>query len=514
MILLKNVKIKKDDEETLVNKIKKILWIEDDFKYEIYKKSIDARNGITFNYQVLVDVHLTDRKLQKIKDAEVYKEENFKISPPYGDSKVVIVGTGPAGIFCGYILAKYGIRPILIERGKKVEERVEDVEKFLDSFSLDEESNVQFGEGGAGTFSDGKLTARSKDKRLREVLKIYVENGAPEDILYESKPHIGTDVLRDVVANMRKYIEKKGGEFRFSTKMNDIEFKGDRVTSIDTTNGKIEADNFVLALGNSARDTFFKLSENVKMENKPFAVGFRIEHKQRDIDLAQYKVKDETFPPASYNLTYRDEESGIGVYTFCMCPGGYVINASSEKDHLCVNGMSFHSRDGENSNSAIIATIDEKIYGSKLLDGIRFQREIEKKAYELGGESYLAPVQKVGDFLENKETTEFGKIIPTVKPGYKPSNLRGIYPEVVESSIANAIKYMDKRLRGFAAEDAILTGVETRSSCPIRILRDENMKSLSFENLYPIGEGSGYSGGIVSSAIDGIKVAELILKGE
>lgn len=514
MILIKNIRLEKDNMKALKKKISKELRIDDNFKFEIYRKSIDARRGIVYNYQVLVDVEIPEKKLAKIKNASYFEEKNYEILPPYEDKTITVVGFGPAGIFCSYILAKYGYKPVIVERGKDVKNRQLDIAEFFRSGKLNEESNIQFGEGGAGTFSDGKLTARSKDFRQREVLKILVENGAPKDIMYEQKPHIGTDILMNVMKNMRQYIISKGGEIHFETKMEDLEIENGLVKEIKTNNGNFSSDVYILALGHSARDTFYMLKDKIEMENKPFAVGFRIEHPQKMINKSQYKIEEESLPQASYMLTYQAEKYNKGVYTFCMCPGGYVVNASSEEKRLCVNGMSYHARDGRNANSAIICTIDENIYGKNLLDGIKFQREIEEKAFKLGGENFFAPVQKIKDFLENKETKELGSVVPTVRPGYTLSKLNNIYPEEITKSIQDAIINMDKKLHGFALEEGILTGVEARSSSPVRLLRKENLQSTKINNLYPIGEGAGYSGGIVSSAIDGIKAAEKIIKGE
>ena len=512
MLLLRNIKIKKDSSDELEKKIREILKINFTPGYEIYKKSIDARKGIIFNYQVLVDFSISEKALNKLKDAVIYEEEDFTLDKPFIERNVLITGFGPAGIFCAYILAKYGYKPVVIERGKDVRNRQKDIDAFLNSGVLNENSNVQFGEGGAGTFSDGKLTARSKDKRLREVLKILVENGAPEEIMYDQKPHIGTDRLVDVMENMRNYIISKGGKVHFETCMEDLEIEENRVISVKTPSGEFKADAFVFALGNSARDTFFMLENKMAMENKPFAVGFRIEHLQDMVNDVQYKGNGGNLPAASYQLTYQCEKYSTGVYTFCMCPGGEVINASSEKEHLCVNGMSYYARDGVNANSAIICTIDENIYGTRLFDGIRFQREIERKAFELGGSDYYAPVQRVDDFLAGRKSEKIGIVKPSVKPGYVLSDLTGIYPEIITESIKEAIVNMDRKLKGFSKEDSILTAVETRSSCPVRILRDENLRSLTLKNVYPVGEGAGYAGGIVSSAIDGIKAAEIIIK--
>lgn len=332
--------------------------------------------------------------------------------------------------------------------------------------------------------------------------------------MYEQKPHVGTDLLRHVIISIRKEIEKMGGVFHFSHKFEDLEIKDGRVESILVNGEKVKSPSYVLALGNSARDTFEMLSHKIPMENKNFAVGFRIEHKREDINLAQYsghtrQKNGKSLPAATYNLTYNDKELGLGAYTFCMCPGGHVVDASSEAGRKCVNGMSYHARDAENSNSALIVTVDEKIYGDKLLDSIRFQRHIEEKAYKLG--EGKIPVQRLEDFKNNKKSTSLGKVSPSVKPAYKLTNLREIYPEEINQMIIRATDFMAKRLKGFDDKDAILSGVEVRTSSPVRLLRDEDNKSQGLENLYVIGEGSGYSGGIVSSAIDGIRTAEKLL---
>lgn len=507
MIIIKNISLQSDDSGKLYQKLKKILK-RDNFNWEIYRKSIDARKGISYNFQVLVDVEISDGELGKIKGAERYSEENFDIQVKNPPKEVAIVGSGPAGLFCAYILSSYGVKVNVYEQGEPVENRIKTIEKYLETGELNVNSNIQFGEGGAGTFSDGKLTARSKDKRVREVLKIFREHGAPKEIMYDSKPHIGTDILQNVIISMREKIKENGGEYHFSHKFQDMEI-GENINSITINNDKVSADKYVLALGNSSREAFEFLSEKIKMENKPFAVGFRIEHKRSDIDFAQYKVKKQ-LPSASYQLSYNDKEIGKSAYTFCMCPGGYVVDGSSELEKTCVNGMSYHSRDGENSNSALIVTIDKNTFGEDVLDGMNFQREIESKTYELGQGS--VPVQRLGDFIENRTTEEFGTITPSTAK-YVKANLRGIYPREIEEMIINATKYMGKRLKGFDTEDAILSAAETRSSSPVRMLRDENLKSIGFDNLYVIGEGSGYSGGIVSSAIDGIKAAENILGG-
>lgn len=507
MIIIKNITMPTDDTKKLQQKLKKILR-RDKFDWEIYRKSIDARKGISYNFQVLIDVDMPQSEMDKIKGAQYYEEENFEIGVKNPPKEVAIVGSGPAGLFCAYILSQYGVKVRIYEQGEPVEKRMESIENYLKTGKLNVNSNIQFGEGGAGTFSDGKLTARSKDKRVREVLKIFKFHGAPEEIMYDSKPHIGTDILQSVIVSMREKIIKNGGEYYFSHKFEDLKIE-DRVENITVNGNEIKADRYVLALGNSSREAFELLSKKIEMENKPFAVGFRIEHKREDVDFAQYKVKDK-LPAASYQLSYNDKELGKSAYTFCMCPGGYVVDGSSELDRTCINGMSYHSRDGENSNSALIVTIDKNTFGTDVLDGMRFQREIESKTYALG--KGKVPVQRLGDFIKDVETSEFGEIKPSAE-NYVKSNLRNIYPREIEEMIIRATAYMGRRLKGFDSEDSVLSAAETRSSSPVRMLRDENLKSIGIDNLYVIGEGSGYSGGIVSSAIDGIKAAENILGG-
>ncbi|MDY6065454.1 MAG: FAD-dependent monooxygenase [Finegoldia sp.] len=511
MLIIRNIKLKKDDRDELKKKIGQIIR-KDDFSYQIYRKSIDARKGISFVYQVLVDVNLPEKVVKKNKDIDYYEEEDFILKEVDKDKTVTIVGTGPAGLFCGYLLLKYGARVRIIERGSEISKREEDIERFLKTGELDENSNVQFGEGGAGTFSDGKLTARTKDPRVRQVLQTFVDNGANEDIMYEAKPHIGTDILRTVIVNMRRAMIEMGGEFIFDSKFDDLEIVDGHCSYMKVGDEKYESDAYVLALGNSSRDTFYMLKDKIFMANKPFAVGFRIEHPQKMIDFSQYHTEDPSLPAASYQLSY-SEKNKRGVYTFCMCPGGYVINASSERERLCVNGMSYHKRDGENANSALVCGIDESLYGENLLDGIKFQEGIEERAFKLGGSSYLAPVQRVGDYLAGKKTEKLGEIRPTARPGYVLADLNSIYPAYINENIKKALIELDKKLKGFAMEDALLTGVETRTSSPVRLNRDDLLRSQGIDNLYVIGEGSGYSGGIVSSAIDGLKAAESILTG-
>lgn len=509
-IIIRNIKLDQDDLDLLKQKIEKKLATPD-FTFEIYRKSIDARKGILFNYQVLVEVDFSKKKIEKLKDVDLYEEKSFTVHIGHLDKSVCVIGAGPAGLFAAYTMASYGQKVHVFERGAAIEQRIKDIEDFLNGTApLNEESNIQYGEGGAGTFSDGKLTARSKDPRVRWVLNTFVEHGAPKDILYEQKPHIGTDLLRAVIIRMRKHMMEMGVTFHFNTKVEDIEVVDGTLQKIITNTGDYHFDHYVLAIGNSARDTFFMLAEKMKMSNKAFAVGFRIEHPQRLIDQVQYHTDVSTLPPASYQLSYSRQQQR-GVYTFCMCPGGHVINASSQQGHLCVNGMSYHARDYENANAAIVCGIGEETYGHRLLDGLRFQITMEQKAYELSGKTYKAPVQRVQDYLVGQKTEQIGAVKPSIRPGYVLSDLNSIYPESINQAIKEGIRYMGKKLKGFDMDDAILTGIETRTSCAVRMDRDEQYRSIGITNLYPIGEGAGYAGGIVSSAIDGIKLAESLL---
>lgn len=513
MIIIRNINLESDNPEKLRQKISKLIN-KKNFDYEIYRKSIDSRKGIKFSYQVLVDINPSDKELKKIKNADRFEFRNSEIEINNPPEEVAIIGSGPSGLFTAYVLSQNGVKVKIYERGEAIEDRIKTIDDFKNSGKLNTESNIQFGEGGAGTYSDGKLTARSKDPRVRMVLDTFHKYGAPDDIMIDAKPHIGTDLLRDVIINMREEIKANGGEFYFSHHLDDIEIKDDNVVNIIVNEENIKSGAYVLAIGHSARDTFEMLSEKIPMENKNFAVGFRIEHKRETINEAQYSGKNtdiegNILPAASYNLSYNNKESGLSSYTFCMCPGGYVVNASSEENMTCVNGMSYHDRNGENSNAALIVTIGEEIYGKELLDGMRFQREVENKAYELA--EGKVPVQRFIDFKNNKKTKEIGNIKPSVESAYELANLRNLYPAVIDEMIIEAIEYMGNKLDGFSDDDSILSGVETRSSSPIKMLRDKENKSLGLSNLYTIGEGSGYSGGIVSSAVDGIKTAEAIL---
>lgn len=425
----------------------------------------------------------------------------------------VVVGTGPAGLFCALLLAKHGYEPLVIERGEEVEKRVKTVEGFWAGHDLNPESNVQFGEGGAGTFSDGKLNTNVKDSshRYSFVLESFVAHGAPSDILYLNKPHIGTDLLRNVVKNIRKEIIRLGGQVRFDAKLTDLIIDNNSLKAIEINgNEKIPCNVLIPALGHSARDTFdMFLRRGLTLVPKPFAIGLRVEHPQEMINQAQYGKDSIYLPPADYKLTHQSK-SGRGVYSFCMCPGGYVVNASSEIGHLAVNGMSNHARDGINANSAIVVTVKpEDFGGTGPLSGIEFQRKIETRAYQMG--QGKVPVQLFGDLLRGKESVTIGNITPSIKGGYKLANLKDCLPKSILDDIIEGIQVFDRKIKGYGNEEVILSAVESRSSSPVRILRNEALES-NIKGIYPCGEGAGYAGGITSAAIDGIRIYEAIAK--
>ena len=527
MLRLENVKIREDlSEEDVVREACKKYQISfsDVEYYNIFKKSIDARNKDDIFYNYTIDVKYTGKGGKEIKKVT---KESYQIeinNRRKSEKRPVIVGAGPAGLFCALLLVQNGIKPIIIEQGKKVEDRKKDVDEFLKTGKLNINSNVQFGEGGAGTFSDGKLTTGVNNPLCRRVLKEFVNFGAPKQIMYVNKPHIGTDNLINVISNMRNYIIENGGEFLFESKLVDFEIQEGKISSakyIDVSKdsnkfelNEIETDSLVLAIGHSARDTFEKVYEKgLNMEKKNFSVGVRIEHKQSMINESQYGTKTKlNLPPAEYKLAYHGENRSC--YTFCMCPGGTVMASSSNPGEIVTNGMSKFARDGENANSAVLVSVTpEDFKGDSVLEGIYFQKELEEKAFVLGGSNYFAPIQKVGDFLENRKTTELGNVQPTYKPGVTFSNLQEILPEYVIKTLKEGLLDFDRKIKGFANKDAIMTGVETRSSSPVRIVRDENGES-NIKGIYPCGEGAGYAGGIMTAAMDGIKTAIDILEKE
>ena len=503
---------------------KKMRISENEIKaFRIAKESIDARkkNNIKFNYTVLIKMDNETKVVARADDKDVKLEEvrydaEFEFGTKAMEHRPIIVGMGPAGMFAGLLMAQKGYKPLIIERGEKVENRTKSINKFWTRAVLNTESNVQFGEGGAGTFSDGKLTTRIKDTRCDYILEEFVKAGAPEEILYIGKPHIGTDILKEVVKNIRETIIKLGGEVRFNSKLEDIVIKDKKIKSVIVNGEEIPCDNLILALGHSARDTYEMLyKKEIFMSSKPFAMGVRIEHPQDMINENQYGkyANHERLRGADYKLSYTSEKLERAIYSFCMCPGGEVVGAASEQGRLAINGMSEYKRDKANANSAIVVSVGTKDFATDSpLAGIEFQRHYESLAYTLGGSNYNAPIQLVGDFLKGEVSTKIGSIKPSYKPGHKFADLTKCLPGFIADAIKEALPKFDCRISGFAREDAILTGIETRTSAPVRIDRNEKLQSISLEGLYPAGEGAGYAGGIVSAGVDGLKVAESIMK--
>ncbi len=492
----------------------------------ITKRSVDSLNkqDIHFIMTVVVCVSGDEDDIKAIaSDKSVSKEMKFVYSVTKGKrlkERPIVVGCGPAGLFAALILAQAGTRPILLERGLDVDSRRQSVLKFWQTGILDTNNNVQFGEGGAGAFSDGKLKIGSRDYRKIKVLSEFVEAGAPPEIMYLCKPHIGTDRLNEAVKGIRKKILSLGGEVRFNAVVTEILRKEGQVRGIGfAENGKyteLSADNVVLAIGHSARDTFQRmLSSGIYMEQKPFAVGVRIEHTQQMINEIQYRAfaGHPALGAADYNMVVH-LPNGRNVFTFCMCPGGTVVAATSEENCLVTNGMSEYARDNKNANSALLVTLDKNDFGSAHpLAGVMFQRKIEKAAFAAGGRGYKAPVQRLEDFINNHNTTAFGEVLPTYLPSTEFAEVDSYLPEFIANSLRQGILEMDKWMHGFAYPDAILTGAETRSTSPVRIKRGDSFEAIDIKGLYPCGEGAGYAGGIISAAVDGMQCAEQILKG-
>lgn len=521
--------------EELKKKICRILRIAPEalLSMEIEKKSLDARKkpDLFYSYSVAVRVKGEKEVLKRMKgnQASAFIPAEYRFPEP-GDEQLkrrpVIIGSGPAGLFCAYMLALHGYRPLVLERGYDVDTRQKDVERFWKDGVLDPESNVQFGEGGAGTFSDGKLNTlvRDKEGRSRQILSVLVSNGAPEHILYDGKPHIGTDVLRCIVKNMRCKIEELGGRVLFGHRVSDLALSGGRLAALHVTGpgGKeteLLTEIAVLAVGHSARDTFQMLLEHaVPMQAKAFAVGFRVEHPQALINFSQYgTAHPEYLSAAAYKLTAQTS-SGRGVYSFCMCPGGYVVNASSEPGRLAVNGMSYSKRDGENANSAVIVSVTpEDFGGGGALAGVAFQRVLEENAY-MAGRGKI-PVQRLGDLKKdilgkgfqavNTETSFYDSYAPQIKGNYEYTGLREILPRGLNLAFLEGMDQFGKKISGFNDDRVCLSGIESRTSSPVRILRGEDGQS-SAAGLYPCGEGAGYAGGIMSAAMDGMRTAERI----
>lgn len=531
MLRINNIKIRKDISNQDVfefaiskNKINK----QDILEWHISRKSIDARKKDDVHYTYSIDLKVKDeKKYRHLDHIKEFRMPNININQHFS-KRPVIVGFGPAGIFAALTLVQNGIKPIIIEQGQPIEERKKSVDNFLTTGKLNSFSNVQFGEGGAGTFSDGKLTTGINSPFCKKVLQEFVNFGAPEQILYLSKPHIGTDNLVHIIKNMREYIISQGGTFLFNTKVIDFEISNDKIKSIyykkvlstpernnhtATECEKLEADFVILAIGHSSRDTFEKIHEKgIYMEKKNFSVGVRIEHLQKNINESQYgNITKLKLPPAEYKLAYHSL-SGRSCYTFCMCPGGVVMASSSDSNTIVTNGMSNFLRNGENANSALLVNVVPEDFSSNSpLAGIYFQENLEKQAFILGGSNYNAPIQRVEDFLQNKKSKFIGSIKPSYLPGVTLANLNEILPDFVSTTLKEGICYFDTKLKGFANPDSILTGLETRSSSPVRIVRNKDLVS-NISGIYPCGEGAGYAGGIMSAAVDGIKCAIAILE--
>jgi len=489
--------------------------------FTIFRRGYDARkrNAIVLVYTVDVEVKneaaLLEKNIPHVATAPDMSYHFVAQAPQALAERPVVIGTGPCGIFAGLLLAQMGFRPIILERGKEVRERTKDTWGLWRNGKLDPESNVQFGEGGAGTFSDGKLHSQIKDPKFygRKVLTEFVKAGAPEEIMYVSKPHIGTFRLVGMVEEMRHTMETLGAEIRFQSRVTDIEIEDGQVRGVVLASGeRIATSHVVLAVGHSARDTFEMLHRRgVYMEAKPFSIGFRIEHPQPVIDRARFGANagNPLLGAADYKLVHH-ASNGRSVYSFCMCPGGTVVAATSEEGRVVTNGMSQYSRNERNANSGIVVGITPADYPGDVLAGMEFQRLWETRAFELGGKSYAAPAQRVGDFLAGRPSTSLGEVVPSYTPGVTPTDLSTALPDYAIAAIREALPAFEKQIKGFAMEDAVLTGVETRTSSPVRIKRGDNFQSINIEGLYPAGEGAGYAGGILSAAVDGIEVAEAV----
>lgn len=510
MYLVNNIKLKPlyNKEELFFAAAKSLFTTVDNIQdIIILKKSIDARKRADIKFILTLAVNVKNNNGIK---GERYKQvEPFKIPKIKNTDRPLIVGFGPAGMFAALILARAGAMPIILERGKEVDERQKDIKRFYDGGKLNVNSNIQFGEGGAGTFSDGKLGSGIKSPYIDFVYNTFVKKGAPEEILYLSKPHVGSDKLSGVVKEIRKEIIALGGEIRFETTFTGIVSKNNQITTAITDKGEIETNKLILAIGHSARDTFEMLYKSgIEMVSKPFSVGARIEHLQEQINISQYGDNKKGLSPADYKLSCH-LKNGLSVYTFCMCPGGFVSGAASEENSIVTNGYSKYKRDGINANSAVLVGISSSVFGSNPMAGIKFVRSIEKSAFNITG-TYKAPCQTVGDFLNGVPTREFGDVLPTYMPGVVKTDISACLPQFVVEAMKEGLQCFDNKIKGFANPNAILTAPETRSSSPLRIVRNENTQS-NIKGIYAVGEGSGYAGGITSSAVDGIKAALAIL---
>lgn len=535
-IIIEEITLGLEEEESFLSgKIAQVLEIksEEIVSYSIAKRAIDSRNKrkILFVYSVEVKIKNQENYFSALQNApeslkEKIKRHKVRIGEPYiyeikrvaekaVQKRPIVVGTGPAGLFAALLLAKSGLKPLVVERGKDVDSRIKDVNSFFADGKLNTKSNIQFGEGGAGTFSDGKLYTLINNPRTKYIFEEFIKAGAPEEIAWDAKPHIGTDKLRQIVKNIRQEIIENGGEVRFETCLTDIEVKNKKiVAAIFNGEEKVLTDDLIIATGHSARDTYEMLyKRKLEIKAKPFSVGVRIEHKAEAINKSQYGdfFDHPKLPAARYKLVAH-LPGNRSVYTFCMCPGGYVVAASSEQGMLVVNGMSEYAQDGQNSNSALLVSVTPEDFDSDHpLAGMEFQRKWESKAFSAGGGDYKAPAQLVGDFLQDKESLKIKSVLPTYRPGVKLTSLNNCLPDYVVDSLRKALPLLDRKIKGFAHPEAVLTGVETRSSSPVRLLRNEFYQS-NIKGIYPAGEGAGYAGGIVSSAVDGLTVAEAIIE--
>lgn len=526
MIRLSNIQLPLDhDQDALTKAVLHTLDITADqlINVSVFKRGYDARKKthILLIYTLDVETRIDSELLKKYADSQLIKSTPdlryhfVATAPPQLTERPIVIGFGPCGLLAGLLLAQMGYKPIILERGKQVRERTKDTFGFWRQKKLNTESNVQFGEGGAGTFSDGKLYSQVKDPKqyARKVLTEFVDAGAPDEIMYVSKPHIGTFKLVSMVEKMRANIIELGGEIRFSARVDNIQINNGQVTGLTLADGEqLQSRHIALAIGHSARDTFQMLyNNNVYIEAKPFSIGFRIEHEQSMIDQARFgpNAGNEILGAADYKLVHHCK-NGRSVYSFCMCPGGTVVAATSEENRVVTNGMSQYSRNERNANSAVVVGIEPSDYPGHPLAGIELQRQLESKAYEMGGSNYDAPAQKVGDFLNGRASENLGKVAPSFKPGIKLTDLSDALPDFCIAALREAIPAFNKKIKGFALDDALLTSVETRTSSPINIKRGEDFQSVNTKGLYPAGEGAGYAGGIMSAAIDGIKIAEAI----
>ena len=520
MIRINQIKIAITQEQDIELKIREKLKIGKhvEIAFQVHRRTVDARKKEMLYFVYSVDVKLDKKREKQIlvrNDKNISKVEQkyshyLQRGTTFLKHRPIVVGFGPAGMFAAYVLAKHGYCPIVLERGEDVDARTQSVDTFFTKGILNENSNIQFGEGGAGTFSDGKLTARSKDSRVQLIYDTLVKFGAPKEILFEAIPHIGSDRLKGVVKNIRKEIIRLGGEVRFNSKMTSLLIEDDKIIGVCCKEEKILSEHVILALGHSARDTIVQLHEQgIAMEAKDFAIGLRIEHKQKMINEALYHdfASHPSLASASYFLSNQK-----GCYTFCMCPGGSVVAATSLKEHVVVNGMSDYAQDKENANSAVLVKVDKSVYGTCLFDGMKYLDELEQKAFLLGGKTYQAPAQLVRDFIENKSSTHLGSVKPSYPLGVKLCNLRTLLPDEIVEPLVDGLLDFNTKLKGFAQADALLTAIETRTSSPIRMIRDSSTLQANMLGLYPCGEGAGYAGGITSSAIDGVKCAEMIIK--